>query len=47
MPGGSPGCRRYFDQMDRIAANKPVSAFDCSANGRVDFADVVRLFNNL
>jgi hypothetical protein len=28
------------------AANEPVTAFDCNANGWIDFADVVRLFNH-
>jgi PKD repeat protein len=37
----------YFNQMTWIAANEPVSAFDCNGNGRIDFADVVWLFNNL
>ncbi len=29
------------------SANEPVSAFDYNGNGRIDFADVVWLFNNL
>jgi PKD repeat protein len=33
--------------MAWIAANEPVTAFDCNANGRIDFADVVLLFNFL
>ena len=37
----------YFNQMTWIAANEPLSAFDCNGNGRIDFADVVWLFNNL
>jgi PKD repeat protein len=37
----------YFDRMDWIAANEPVSLFDYNANGRVDFADVVWLFDRL
>ena len=37
----------YFNQMTWIAANEPVSAFDYNGNGRIDFADVVWLFNNL
>ncbi len=34
----------FFDQVSWIVANEPVSAFDCSGNGRIDFADLVRLF---
>ncbi len=37
----------YFNQMTRITANEPVPAFDYTCNGRIDFADVVWLFNNL
>ena len=37
----------YFNQMAWIAANEPVTSFDCNANGRIDFADVVWLFNHL
>jgi PKD repeat protein len=37
----------YFNSMEWIAANEPVSGFDCNGNGRVDFADVVWLFNHL
>ncbi len=33
--------------MTRIAENEPVAAFDYDGNGRIDFADVVRLFNYL
>ncbi|MEN6516740.1 MAG: hypothetical protein ABFC38_00940 [Methanospirillum sp.] len=35
----------YFNSMTRIAVNEPVSAFDDNGNGRIDFVDVVRLFN--
>ncbi len=37
----------YFTQMDWIAANEPVSAFDYNGNGRIDFSDIVWLFTNL
>ena len=37
----------YFNQMTWIAANEPVSRFDCNGNARIDFDDVVRLFNAL
>ena len=33
--------------MTWIAANEPVAAFDYNGNGRIDFADVVWLFNSL
>jgi PKD repeat protein len=33
--------------MTWIAANEPVALFDYNGNGRIDFADVVGLFNNL
>lgn len=33
--------------MTWIAANEPLKAFDYNANGRIDFADVVWLFNHL
>ena len=36
----------FFNQMNWIAANEPVSAFDHNANGRIDFADVVWLFGH-
>jgi PKD repeat protein len=37
----------FFNQMDWIAANEPVTAFDFNKNGSVDFDDVVLLFNTL
>jgi len=30
-----------------IGENEPVAAFDYNGNGRIDFADVTWLFNNL
>jgi hypothetical protein len=33
----------YFNQMEWIAVNEPVSAFDLNGNGRIDFADIVKL----
>jgi len=29
------------------AANEPITVFECNENGRIDFADVVQLFNPL
>jgi hypothetical protein len=37
----------YFNQMEWIAANEPVSAFDLNRNGRIDFADIVQLFGEI
>lgn len=34
----------YFNQMDWIAANEPIEAFDYNHNGTIDFADVTVLF---
>jgi uncharacterized repeat protein (TIGR01451 family) len=36
-----------FNQMQWIAANEPVSAFDFNGNGRVDFNDIVKLFGEI
>ena len=36
-----------FNQMAWIADHEPVGLFDYNANGRIDFADVVWLFNRL
>ncbi len=36
-----------FNQVNWIAANEPVVRFDFNDNGRIDFADVVWLFNHL
>jgi PKD repeat protein len=33
--------------MTWISANEPIAAFDFNGNSRIDFADVVWLFNNL
>jgi PKD repeat protein len=35
----------FFNQMDWIDLNEPVSCFDFNGNGRIDFADVVTLFD--
>lgn len=32
--------------MTWITANEPITAIDDNTNGRIDFADVVRLLNN-
>jgi PKD repeat protein len=36
-----------FNQMEWIAANEPVSAFDFNGNGRIDFNDIVKLFGEI
>ena len=43
----APDVVLYVDQMDWIAANEPVPAFDYNGNGRIDVADVVWLFNKI
>jgi hypothetical protein len=37
----------FFNQMDWIAENEPVPAFDFNHNGQIDFNDIVILFNEL
>ncbi|WP_440950689.1 dockerin type I domain-containing protein [Methanosphaerula subterraneus] len=37
----------FFNNMDWIATNEPVSAFDFNRNGHIDFNDVVLLFNQV
>jgi PKD repeat protein len=36
-----------FNQMQWIAANEPVSAFDFNGNRRIDFNDIVKLFGEI
>jgi PKD repeat protein len=36
-----------FNQIQWIAANEPVSAFDFNGNGRIDFNDIVKLFGEI
>jgi len=36
-----------FNQMQWIAVNEPVSAFDFNGNGRIDFNDIVKLFGEI
>jgi len=36
-----------FSQMQWIAANEPVSAFDFNGNGRIDFNDSVKVFGEI
>ena len=36
-----------FNQMQWIAANEPVSAFDFNGNARIDFNDIVKLFGEI
>jgi len=35
----------YFNQMSWISAT--IAAFDLNRNGRIDFADIVALFNEI
>ncbi len=37
----------FFEYMEWIAENKPISDFDFNNNGRIDFADVILLFDEL
>ncbi len=37
----------FFNQMDWIAENEPLAAFDVNRNGQVDFEDIVRVFSLL
>jgi len=37
----------YFNRMEWIAVNEPVSAFDLNGNTRIDFADIVKLFGEI
>ena len=37
----------FFNQMEWIQANEPVSLFDFNHNGIIDFNDLVRLFQEL
>jgi PKD repeat protein len=37
----------FFNQMDWIAENEPIAAFDFNKNGSIDFDDIVLLFNML
>jgi PKD repeat protein len=37
----------YFNQMEWIAVNEPVGAFDLNGNDRIDFADIVQLFGEI
>jgi len=37
----------FFKQIDWIAENEPVSAFDFSGNGEIGFEDIVRLFKKI
>lgn len=37
----------FFDQLDWILANEPVSAFDFSGNGAITFKDIVLLFEKV
>jgi DNA-binding beta-propeller fold protein YncE len=37
----------FFNNMDWITDNEPVSAFDFNKNGQIDFNDIVILFNEM
>jgi PKD repeat protein len=37
----------FFEQLDWIAANEPVTAFDLNGNNRADFDDIVRIYDEL
>jgi PKD repeat protein len=37
----------FFEQMDWISANEPVTAFDMNGNDRIDFNDIVLLFREI
>ncbi len=37
----------YINQMSWIAANEPLASFDFNDNGRIDFRDIVWLFNTV
>jgi len=37
----------FFRQLDWIAANEPIPAFDFSGNGRIGFEDIVRLYKKI
>jgi PKD repeat protein len=37
----------FFENMDWITENEPVSLFDFNGNGRIDFADVVLLYDEV
>jgi PKD repeat protein len=37
----------YFNQMEWISENEPVSLFDINGNSRIDFADIVALFEEV
>jgi hypothetical protein len=54
-PGPVPGRSRpdyadvtlFFEQLNWIAANEPAAAFDLNGNDRMDFDDIVRLFQEV
>ena len=37
----------FFEQMEWVAENEPVSLFDFNGNGRIDFADITALFEEI
>ena len=37
----------FFKYMDWIKANEPVAAFDVSGNAKIDYSDLVKLFQSI
>jgi PKD repeat protein len=37
----------FFENTDWIAANEPIALFDFNGNGRIDFADIVLLYDEV
>jgi len=38
---------QFFNYLEWIEANEPISCFDFNGNGRIDFDDIVQLFNEV
>jgi hypothetical protein len=41
------GVQLYFEHVKLIGENEPLAAFDMKGNGRIDFDDIVKLFNEI
>jgi PKD repeat protein len=41
------GVVMFFDYIEWIPDNEPISSFDLNGNGRIDFNDIIRLFEEL
>jgi PKD repeat protein len=37
----------FFNYLEWVASNEPISSFDFNGNGRIDFNDIVKLFEKL